>query len=326
MARSWGIWTRGKLQILERYLAAFCTASVRSSARVYLDLFAGEPENVDRSSGQEIAGSARIALELANPPFTKLYLFELPQLAERLQERLEHDFPGRARVIPGDCNETIAMALDELREVRWAPTFAFIDPNGPDCHWRTLEQLAAHRAAEKTKVELWLLLPDGLFVRTLPIDAKTQVRPEDADRITLMYGTDDWRRIYEARLRGELDAAEARAQYVNLMRWRLESVLGYQWTHQFEVRNQNGVPIYHMVFATDHEAGTRIMSALYSKASQEFPAMRKQANQERRDRIQSAKGILSLFDAEVMRGLVGGAIDMRAAYKHEPPEKPFWES
>jgi hypothetical protein len=64
MARSWGIWTQHKLQLKERYDDAFTTASKSVAARVYLDLFGGEPENVARTTLEPIEGSARIALEL----------------------------------------------------------------------------------------------------------------------------------------------------------------------------------------------------------------------------------------------------------------------
>ena len=80
--RSWGYWTRGKLDILERYLDAFTTTKFKSSERIYLDAFAGEPENRDRLTGESIDGSARIALRVDDPPFTVLRFFETPENAK----------------------------------------------------------------------------------------------------------------------------------------------------------------------------------------------------------------------------------------------------
>lgn len=79
-------------------------------------------------------------------------------------------------------------------------------------------------------------------------------------------------------------------EYVNLIRWRLESLLGYRRTHPFEVHNEQGRPIYHLIFTTYNEAGDRIMSHLYGRALQEFPRMRQQA-------IDQRKGTMPLFDA-----------------------------
>lgn len=66
------------------------------------------------------------------------------------------------------------------------------------------------------------------------------------------------------------------------MRWRFESALGYRWTHTFEVRNERGGPIYHMIFATDNEADHRIMGHLYNRAASEFLKMRSEVIDRRR--------------------------------------------
>jgi three-Cys-motif partner protein len=327
VARYWGIWTREKLQILERYLTAFNIAAKRSKERIYLDLFAGVPVNLDRKTGEEISGSPRIALSMTNPPFTRLHFFELPGNARKLEDALRAQYPDRGLVVhPGDCNEAIVGALKDLAPLRWAPTFAFIDPAGPDFHWQTLVRLSDHRRREKTKVELWLLLPVDLFVRTLPVEGGVQVRPEDAAKITDMYGTDDWKHIYAARLRDDISAGDAREEYVNLMRYRLEVVLGYRWTHPFEVLNEGGRPIYHMIFATDHEAGTKIMTAIYNKAAQEFPAMRRRAGQLKKEKgLQEKTGSRWLFGEEEMAALLPDRDWYVDEYRYEPPWRPTWK-
>jgi len=73
--RSWGFWTKEKLDLLRRYVDRFTTASKSQSEILYLDLFAGQTENYDRITGDPIVGSARIALEVANLPFSRLRFF-----------------------------------------------------------------------------------------------------------------------------------------------------------------------------------------------------------------------------------------------------------
>ena len=63
-----------------------------------------------------------------------------------------------------------------------------------------------------------------------------------ADRITAMYGTEEWRDAYLGRLWHLLTGAELRDELLNLMRWRLEKVLGYRVTHSFEMKNTRGSP------------------------------------------------------------------------------------
>jgi three-Cys-motif partner protein len=239
-------------------------------------------------------GSARIALNTTDAAFTRLRFFELEPYATRLRSAIAPRAAGRdVAVAAGDCNSTINGVLADLAPHNWAPTFAFVDPNGPDVHWSTLEALSNFKRPERTKTEIWLLLTAGMFIRTLRRDGV--VRDEDALKLDRMYGTDQWRAIYEARVGGVLEPGEAREEYVNLMRWRLERVLGYKWTHPLEIFNERGHSIYHMIFATDHEAGNRIMTSLYNSAAEEFPAMQHQARQRRLRLAEEEAGVLTLF-------------------------------
>jgi three-Cys-motif partner protein len=320
MTRYWGFWTRGKLDLLRRYLNAFTTASKRQPERLYLDLFGGQPVNRERLTEADLDGSARIALR-AEPTFTRLRFFEQEPFASRLRSSLTADFPGRQlEVVAGDCNQTIGTVLDGLRSVNWAPTFAFVDPNGPDIHWSTLEALSRFRKPGLTKVELWILVAAGTFIRNLRTDGT--VPQAESDKLTRMYGTEQWHAIYEARVSRALTPGDAREEYVNLMRWRLEKVLGYQWTHPLEIFNEQGSSIYHMVFATDHEAGHRIMTSLYNTAANEFPAMRKSARQRRARLDEQARGVFTLFgqELEVSSAAVPSSEKL---YVHTPPWVPY---
>ena len=91
------------------------------------------------------------------------------------------------------------------------------------------------------------------------------------------------------------------------MRWRLERILGYRWTHPLEMKDTRGVPLYHMIFATDNEAGTEIMEHLYSAAASEIPAMQKEAA----DRSMGQLALDLGFDALPSGG-----------YRYEPPWEP----
>src|ERR1700722_2739426 len=150
--RSWGWWTEQKLDVLADYLAAFTKASTRAGTTVYLDLFAGQAENVSRSRDRHpIRGSARRALD-AQPPFTVLRFFELASRAASLETALKAEYPDRDfRVVPGDCNIVVGPALDDLSRLNWAPTFAFLDQQSTEVRWPTLQRLARHKRPDKPK-------------------------------------------------------------------------------------------------------------------------------------------------------------------------------
>lgn len=320
MDRTWGFWTRDKLDILSEYLPAFTTASKRARASVYLDLFAGTLESTERGTGRVILGSAPRALDVS-PPFTRAYFFELPTVASKLRTGLELRHPGRAdfEVVAGDSNDTVGQVLDDVkrRKLEWAAMFAFIDPYNLGVRWSTLESLARFKARSKNKVELWILCFSSAIPRVLGGDGEESI---SADQVTTFFGTEQWTLIKDARDRGELSPAQSREEYVNLYRWRIEKVLGYSITHAFEVKNTSGSPLYHLILATDNQAGSTIMSDVYRKAARKHEAMRREALERRRLIREQDQGRASLFTAEELAG-IGPSED--ATYVHQPPWFPY---
>ena len=93
------------------------------------------------------------------------------------------------RVVPGDCNTTIATALGELAGFNGAPTFAFLDQQSTEVQWSTITRHARHNRADKPKDRVVAAL------RQRPAPP----RPEDTHRHrrllsrrqnTSMFGTD----------------------------------------------------------------------------------------------------------------------------------------
>jgi three-Cys-motif partner protein len=316
--RQWTWTTTVKLEVLEQYLKQFTTTAKYKAGgnTVYLDLFAGGLENIDKFTGQPFPGSAELALH-TEPAFRTVRLFEMPPNAAQLRAELTARFPGRdLQVIEGDCNTTLPEALASLN--RHAPTFAFVDPDGLEVRWSTLEALADHKRSGRSpyKVELWILFSAPGLLRTLALDER-KLTPSDEDRANRLFGTGQWRCIYEARVRERITPASARQEYVNLMRWRLQEVLGYRYTHALEMKLPEGQPLYNMVFASDNDAGNDIMSALYRKAYARWPQMRAEREAARRRREHGP----NLFEAA---GLDDPTLEptIKAAYEHLEPWTP----
>jgi three-Cys-motif partner protein len=315
--RAWGYWTEHKLDVLRDYLSAFTTASKSAGTTVYLDLFAGQVENTSKTTREIIDGSAVIALK-TSPELTHIVLFEVPSRAADLEARLTADFPGRnTRVYGGDCNDRVVQALDDLAAVRWAPTFAFIDQQSTELRWETLERLADHKRGKRYKVELWMLFAHAQLPRGLGIQRETDAK--FAASVDLMVGTTQWRAAYEARRAGEMDAEQLRDELTNWMRWRLERDLGYAHTHAFELRNEQGIPIYSMIFATDNPTGNKIMSYLYGKAAQQHDQMRQEALAIIQGQAESEGNNPGLF-APLPRI---STIAPEKLYRPFPPREPF---
>ena len=125
-------------------------------------------------------------------------------------------------------------------------------------------------------------------------------------RLTRLFGCDDGQPNVDARRNRLIGGDQAREAFVNVMRCRLAHDLGYQRTHVLEFKNSRGPPLYHMVFASDHDAGDRIMASLYASAANRNRGMAQ-------DALAHETGVQSLFAASEVTPL---------RYKATPPVDP----
>jgi hypothetical protein len=95
-----------------------------------------------------------------------------------------------------------------------------------------------------------------------------------------------------------ITAAEYRDEMVNLMRWRLENSLGYQMTARIPMRMPSGMPIYDMIFATDHPVGNKIMTHLYRRAAKRNDDMLKELRVRAKEKRDEEAGQSSLFSLD----------------------------
>ncbi len=324
--RSWDWWTEQKLDLLGDYLSAFTRASKRAGQTIYLDLFAGQPDNVSRDrEPRVIRGSALRALD-TRPQLSVLRFFELAPNARKLEQDLTAAYPGRVsdfKVIPGDCNATIAAALTELTDVNMLPTFAFLDQQSTEVQWPTIEALARHKRPDKWKTEIWLLCASGLLPRSLPMRTDT-IDDANIEKMTRMFGTDLWLEALSGRRKRLLSGADFRGELTNLMRWRLEQDLGYKATLTFQVTNTGGSEIFDMIFATDHWAGEKIMTDLYNAAKRRQSELRTKASLNRRQARLENKGIVGLFDmADHAPQIAAPPPGFDVTHQPVPPHPPY---
>lgn len=319
--RGWDWWSEAKLQLLADYLGGFTRAvRGRSSEAICLDLFAGSYQNDKRHGTGTFPGSTQIALG-TQPEFTRLAFFELPGPAGRLRSDIESHRPGdtRWRVFEGDCNLVLPEALSWLDDVRWAPTFAFLDPRGLQVAWSTVETLADWRRAKKTKVEQWILMPEPALARVLGLRGVKGRR--SAERLDRLFGSREWLPIHQGRRSGVLSPEGMRAEFVNLYRWRLEQSLGYRSTHALQIVNTAGHPVYTLVFATDSSPGDAIMSHLYGSATTTtIPELQARARVARKHRREDEAGLLRIPGFDELE--IETAAARPGTYEHEAPWQP----
>lgn len=305
--REWKGHSYEKISILGDYLPVFAKAAQSAPNRVYVDAFAGDPDNIIKGTDRAFPGSPELALGVS-PPFTHLRFFEKsPDRAKRLETLAASQGTQGIRVISGDCNEMMADVLGELPVP--APTFAFLDPDGMELRWATIRAIADHKRAYaeqtgKSKVEMWVLFCTSGIVRMLGSNCDEARMRGFPQKVAELYGArGPWERIWEARLSDEIDPGNAKKAYLYLYMDRLAD-LGYKHLLVRPIKPKRGNELYAMIFVTDSPAGESIM-----RWAQE------------RSRTQPQEG--TLFDVEESRPRYE---DLHTGWRDELPfQLPEWE-
>lgn len=147
--------------------------------------------------------------------------------------------------------------------------------------------------------------------------------PASTRSVDALYGGDDWRRIQEARDSAAITAEDYRDEMVNLLRWRLERVLRYKLTARIPMRMPSGMPIYDMVFATDHPVGDKIMTDLYRRAAEREPRMRQEAKARARKERDKESGQSALFDLDPAVIRIDH-LTWEPSTSWDPSTRPWW--
>ena len=262
-----GVWSLEKLATLQLYLPAFARACQRAGGGYYVDGFAGPGRASVRGAPEPyfVHGSPLIALR-AKPEIERCIFLEIdPHKLAALEGRCAH-YGERALLRRGDVNVHLVPLLRE--EVPgWAPCFCFLDPTGVELKWQTVAGIAS-LPGRRRKPELMILFPlEMSVIRLLTVDRP--MRDEDRTRVNAMFKDESWWDVYQSRVRGEIDKAEAKRLYLAKYSQDVKD-LGYESVESRQVLAYVGAgkkrqPRYHLVYATDHPVGEDIMSGIFKR-------------------------------------------------------------
>ena len=240
MPRDVGEWSKNKLKILSDYLPVYLQATTRAIERIYIDGFAGPGLNRVKSSGEEIPGSPLVALDAKSKNgtrFDRLYFIErdthaASELRNLVANRREE---GKAQVIEGDVNVELPKLMAGLP--KRSPTFVFLDTEGIEPRWTTIEALAGWQT------ELLINFPLGMSINRNP----------DSSKVTAYFGTNRWRELWNS-------PGRTRA-LLQLYKERLAE-LGYRHTTEDNrlIKTSGGRRLYYLVFVSKVDVAQRIMT------------------------------------------------------------------
>lgn len=200
---SGGSWTYDKLYYLNAYLDRFIVSMRPQNWRSihYIDLFSGPGKNL-LPDGHVLLGSPLLALSQKRP-FDRYFFSDLEQAnIDALRQRCTNypdEYP-KISFYTGDANQIVNQVVQIIQRVdkpitdKWSSlNLAFLDPEGLELHWTTVEKLASRRT------DMIIYYPQMGITREAPIEIDQQ----PPTRIDLFFGDTGWRQIYQKHQRGE---------------------------------------------------------------------------------------------------------------------------
>jgi len=252
--RESGVWTKEKLDYLSRYIDIFETAMRNKfETRFFVDLLAGPGKNRIRSSNEIIFGSPLIALN-ARYPFSHYIFNEIDHSSFlALKERCRNYPLYDISIFNEDCNLIAQKIIEKINSAnRGSLNLCFIDPEGFEVKWTTMEILASLQ-----RLDLLIYYPQMGLNQNL---GKLYDSPSNC-AIDDFFGTIEWRQIYK-RLLANNQLKNVHRELIDLYKERLCG-LGYvQVLSDEEIGNeplmrnlQRHAPLYRLLFASKHELG-----------------------------------------------------------------------
>jgi three-Cys-motif partner protein len=246
------LWSENKAKLIARYLYYFVQITHHGT---YIDGFAG-PQAPDAPD----TWSAKLVIESRPRWLRKFFLFDIDPAKITALQKVIGDQPPRdaAKSEPkreflvecGDFNEKIATVLKSRSVPDTQAAFCLLDQRTFECHWKTVEALAAYKQTGN-KIELYYFLAQSWLDRAF----SALKNEEQAGR---WWGRDDWRQL------DKLNSLDRALLFCD----RLKG-LDYRYVHPwpiYEREGGNGRIMYHMIHATDHQEAPKLMARAYNRA------------------------------------------------------------
>ena len=258
-----GLWAEEKLDFVRRYIETFEISMQNSwGIRNYIDILAGPGINVIAENNEYFLGSPLIALSTI-PSFTNYYFIEKDSRCfDALNKRVKL-FSGVKSIYNDDANIAIDLILSEIRRVEdKSLNLAFIDPEGLEIIWPTIEKLGRIK-----RMDLIINYPQQALTRNMP----KLSRSITSNKVDAYFGDPHWREIYkkwETRINQSGVHRELMEYYLDKL-----SQFGYsELRHSDEIfedplmRNtQKNAPLYRLMFASKHPLGKKIWRKITSR-------------------------------------------------------------
>jgi three-Cys-motif partner protein len=187
-----GRWSELKLEIVEKYGAAYTTAFVgpagRKLKKYHIDAFSGAGVHIAKDTGRQVEGSPARALRV-RPSFDHFYFIDMnpkktPYLKTLCGTRQDVD------VVTEDASLYLTKKLlPAIQFEKFNRALCLLDPYGLHLDWKVMRQAGQSRA-----VDMFLNFPVMDMNRNAIWKNPERVPQDGIDRMNRFWGDETWRR------------------------------------------------------------------------------------------------------------------------------------
>ena len=283
-----GPWTEKKLDAFSKYVWSYLTIMKKYPywETIYFDGFAGsgtktstresplfEQLKISWEDENVYQGAAERVLTLKdNLSFDYYYFIDSDQKSmESLQEKLDSlpEARNKSKIYRlGDANKWLSELANALKDSGKYAALVFLDPFGMQIDWQQIAQLKG------TRTDIWILVPTGVIVNRL-LDRKGELK--HIGKLESFFGLSEkeLREIfYRTQIAPTLFGEEEKVikilhpieQIAEVYIKQLKTIWKHVTEKPLRLDNTRGVPIFHLVFASNNANAAKIASQIIKKA------------------------------------------------------------
>ena len=266
-----GEWSVLKNEIIDKYTQAYLTIMNHPNqdwctSTLYVDAFAGAPENRLRGTKEIVPGSAKRALSWM-PGFSEYYFVDADPVRAQLLRELAQDRPD-VTVFNEDGNSVLmSHIVPRLQRQYKRRGFVLLDPYGLQLDWNVVKSLGFTNSADVA-----INFPTMDINRNAARRDPLALNEIDALRMTKWWGSEIWKEQFYGKgprlLVGEpkIQKTVNNEDIVDLYRTRLLNEGKFRFvTQPFETTNKKNATLYYLLLASNNETAVRIMDEILDK-------------------------------------------------------------
>jgi three-Cys-motif partner protein len=264
-----GGWSELKLEIVEKYGAAYTKAFTRQKGLIkkyYIDAFSGAGVHVSKRTGGQVEGSPARALRVS-PPFDHFYFIDLDADKTKYLSTICSDRTD-VSIYTGDSTPYLTQQLlPTIKYKNYNRALCLLDPYGLHLDWEVMLQ-----AGQSKAIDMFLNFPVMDMNRNAIWRNPDQAPQEGVERMNRFWGDESWKQAaYAESPQHDLFSApdivkQGNEAIVAAFRERLRAVAGFSLVPApLPMRNSVNAVVYYLFFASQKPVAQKIIDDIFAK-------------------------------------------------------------